>query len=257
MRMLRCGIFTMLCGTLVLPVYGASESSSDAIESGRQSLESRRHLPWYDVQQDRLRRIDVEPSEDDMKRHSRWAFSDLRKPSRTRSTGWWSFFWSILRVLAWLGLGLLVALVIWALVWAATRGERAAVSGGEVVREVEAAEPHLEDLPVPVSPRHMDLLAAARAYFEAGDLGKAIIHAFAHQLVELDKHHLIQLTRGKTNRQYISELRAHPRFIELLRPTMLAFEDVFFGHHELARQRFQACWEDLDRFHQQLEQVAL
>ena len=38
---------------------------------------------------------------------------------------------------------------------------------------------------------------------------------------------------------------------------MLAFEDVFFGHHELSQQRFEQCWEDLDRFHQQLEQVAV
>ena len=37
---------------------------------------------------------------------------------------------------------------------------------------------------------------------------------------------------------------------------MLAFEDVFFGNHELSPQRFQTCWKDLDRFHQQLEQVA-
>ncbi len=108
---------------------------------------------------------------------------------------------------------------------------------------------------MPGSPKHTDLLAAARAYLEAGDLGNAIVHVFAYQLVELDKHHLIQLTRGKTNRQYLGELRTHPKFIDLLTPTMLAFEDFFFGHHELSGPRFQACWKDLDDFHQHLERV--
>ncbi len=109
---------------------------------------------------------------------------------------------------------------------------------------------------MPIQPQHTDLLAAARAYLAQGDLGKAIIYAFAHQLVQLDEHHLIQLTKGKTNRQYLRELKPHPEFQDLLCPTMFAFEDVFFGHHELTRQRFDDCWQSLERFHQRLEQVA-
>ncbi len=31
---------------------------------------------------------------------------------------------------------------------------------------------------------------------------------------------------------------------------MLAFEDVFFGHYQLTRERFEACWHRLDEFHQ-------
>lgn len=258
MRMLETGLFAMLCSVLTLPVLAAATDSSDALESGRRSLESRQPLPWYDADKDTLRRMDVEPAEDDVKRRSQWAADDNSKTAPTSSRdGQEGFFLALIRVLAWVGLGVLVTLVIWALVWAATRGEWLGDASGEIVSDLEVAESHIERLPVPVAPQHTDLLAAAHAYFEAGDLGKAIVYAFAHQLVELDKHHLIQLTRGKTNRQYLSELRAHPRFIELLTPTMLAFEDVFFGHHELSRQRFQACWEDLDRFHQQLEQVAL
>ena len=40
-----------------------------------------------------------------------------------------------------------------------------------------------------------------------GDYGMAIIYAYAYQLVELDQHHAIQLRKGKTNRQYLRELR--------------------------------------------------
>ncbi|MFO7906997.1 MAG: DUF4129 domain-containing protein, partial [Pirellulaceae bacterium] len=74
--------------------------------------------------------------------------------------------------------------------------------------------------------------------------------------VELDKHHLIQLNKGKTNREYLGELRRRPEFAALLGPTMRAFEDVFFGHHEISRERFQACWDDLDRLHRQLRETA-
>ncbi len=252
MRMLGLSAFALLCGIFVLPASAAAETSSDAIESGRQALDSRRQLPWYDADQDTLRRIDVAPNEDDPKRNSSWAVTP-RGSSRRR--GGSRFVETILRVLAWTALSLFVALVIWALVWALTRRQRSVAADGRVVRQIELTKARIEDLPVPVSPQYTDLLAAARGFFEAGDFGKAIIYAFAHQLVELDKHHLIQLTRGKTNREYLSELRVQPRFIELLRPTMLAFEDVFFGHHELTRERFETCWENLDQFHLQLEQV--
>lgn len=255
MSMLKFGIFPILCSLLVLPLWASPQASVDSAESGRRSLESGRHLPWYDADNDTLQRIDVEPSEDDLKRHSSWA-SDGQKASRTTSnTGGGSIFGAILQAIAWICLGLLVAAIIGALIWAATRSEGGG-SSDEIVRETDIARSRIEHLPIPVSSQRTDLLAAAQAYFNAGDLGKAITYAFAHQLVELDKHHLIQLTKGKTNRQYLRELREHPRFIELLKPTMLAFEDVFFGHHELSRQRFQICWDGLEHFHQQLEQVA-
>ena len=114
----------------------------------------------------------------------------------------------------------------------------------------------MEDLPIGVPPSDHDLLAAARACYEAGDYSQAIIYAYAYQLVELDKRHLVQLSKGKTNRQYLRELRARPGLQDLLRDTMLAFEDVFFGHHPLSNSRFQHCWDNLDEFHRQLEQPA-
>ena len=42
---------------------------------------------------------------------------------------------------------------------------------------------------------------------------------------------------------------------DLLRVTMLAFEDVFFGNHPLERGRFESCWSRLDAFHHSLEQA--
>ncbi len=253
---LALGWLIVLSGSCATAGAMRPEGPPDGIEWGRESLGARSDLPWYDASEDRLRRIDVAPNQDDENRHSQWAADEQAATAAPRPRRDWSLLWKILETLAWLTLGSLLALLIWALVRAALWSDLRAVRGEVVVEQVQVSESRIEDLPVPVSPQHHDLLSAARAYYAAGDYTKAIIHAFAHQLVELDKHHLIQLSKGKTNRQYLAELSRHPVFKELFRPTMLACEDVFFGHHALSRQRFQACWDDLDRFHQQLEQVA-
>ena len=121
---------------------------------------------------------------------------------------------------------------------------------------MEVTSARFEDLPVSVSPSEHNLLAAARACYEVGNFDQAIIFAYAYQLVELDRRHLVQLSKGKTNRQYLRELSRQPQLQAILRQTMLAFEDVFFGHHSLSSTRFQQCWDSLDEFHQQLEQPA-
>jgi hypothetical protein len=64
------------------------------------------------------------------------------------------------------------------------------------------------------------------------------------------------LARGKTNRMYLRELRQQPQLKSILELTMTAFEDVFFGNHNLSREEFEACWRQLDDFHKHVEQVA-
>jgi len=256
MRVLVLDMCVLLCGVLLVSEQGVTEARFEPVTSGREALAKQGRLPWYDVEKDELRRIEVVPRGDDEGRLSRWA-RESRQDAESGGTLLGELFRAIMQVVAWIGLGLLAGLVIWGLIWAAVRSGPAAGDGEQTGKEDGPTKGRIEELPVSVSPANADLLEAARAYFRAGDLEQAIIHVFAYQLVELDKNHLIQLTKGKTNRQYLSELRARPRFIELLKPTMLAFEDVFFGHHKLVPARFQACWEDLERFHQQLKQVAL
>jgi hypothetical protein len=79
-----------------------------------------------------------------------------------------------------------------------------------------------------------------------------MIYLFSYKLLALDRHNLIRLARGKTNRQYVAELSQQPTLQELLRHSMVAFEDVFFGQHRLDPERFEGCWQSLDRFHQHL-----
>lgn len=244
-----CTVFGVLPG-----VWGADVEPREAVDMGRRALERRSHMPWYDDQADALRQLEVAPEEDDASRLSRWATNDTpRRPATRRD---WSLLWLILRGLTWTFLALLVGAIIWGLIWAAMRLSRRDEAPRTVVSEVHTPAARLEDLPLPVAPDLTDLLAAARACRAAGDLGTAIVYLFAHQLMELDKHHLIQVTQGKTNRQYLGELRTHPHLVDLVRPCMLACEEVYFGHHSLSPQRFDTCWENLDRFHQQLELLA-
>jgi hypothetical protein len=37
---------------------------------------------------------------------------------------------------------------------------------------------------------------------------------------------------------------------------MVAFEDVFFGHHRLPRSRFETCFQRLDEFEAGIQEAA-
>ncbi len=114
----------------------------------------------------------------------------------------------------------------------------------------------IESLPFEVPRPQSDLLAEAKRLYEQGAYAQAIVYLFSYQLVQLDQHQAIRLTRGKTNRQYLRELLARPDLGGILERTMVAFEDVFFGHHPLDRAGFERCWQRLDEFHQRISEAA-
>ena len=241
-------------GCLALGAGGPETDHASPVVTAREALRAQSGTPWYDPDRDSIRRIRVTPPEDDLHRQSRWA-ADAASTVPTDEQPV-SLFWRIMQILAWLTLAVLLVAVMWLLVWAAGRLDRRGLTEGKTVDRAKIDPERMEDLPMSIPPADRDLLAAARACYEAGDYGMAIIYAYAYQLMELDQHHAIQLRKGKTNRQYLRELRLEAALRELLRDTMLAFEDVFFGHHALSRPQFQRCWDSLDEFHQQLEQLA-
>ncbi len=166
-----------------------------------------------------------------------------------------SLFWDLMQALTWALLGLLLTWLIWQLI-RATRRMRSSSKSNARQPATQVGADRLEDLPMPIPKTERDLLAAARRLADAGDYGEAIKLLFSYHLLELDRHHCIELTRGKTNRQYLRELQSRPQLRELLGRTMGPFEDTFFGHHRLSQETFQLCWDDLTRFRQALEQLA-
>ena len=124
----------------------------------------------------------------------------------------------------------------------------------------------IEALPYPVARANLSLLDQARNFYQAGNYAAAMIYLFSHQLVQLDRRQIIRLAKGKTNRQYLREVAGHlghhvlvvggsaELLCRLVGQTLVAFEDVFFGHHDIDRRRFEACWSRLPEFESLLAQ---
>ena len=83
-----------------------------AVESGREALRGRTRFPWYDAEQDALRRIDVQPPADTAEnRRSTWQANPSLPDSSAPSFGTdWSGLWAVIEALIWLGL---LALLVW------------------------------------------------------------------------------------------------------------------------------------------------
>jgi len=156
--------------------------------------------------------------------------------------------------LAWGVLIILILLIILFAYHAFSNFEPTEFEKQEVSRRTELDR--VEELPFDVKPPQESLLAEARRQAEAGRVDRAIIYLYSHMLVELDKHNFIRLAKGKTNRQYLAEVRRlgpnRRTLSDLLHFAMVAFEDTFFGRHPLERARFQECWDRLPAFQEQL-----
>jgi hypothetical protein len=244
-------------GSSLAPRAGAEEiTTENAVEAGREALSGKTRYPWYDRETDSVRRIEVAPAKtDDLpERRSRWSANRNPKSPPTGAAQGASLFAPILQGL---GLALLVALLvaIAVLIARAALNREASGEGGGHVVETSHEVDRVENLPFQLKRPTGDFLAEAERLYSEGRYSEAIVYLFSHQLVELDKRHVIRLSKGKTNRQYLREMRHRPALRGMLETTMIAFEDVFFGHHPLDRERFETCWNALDAFQQELERV--
>lgn len=237
---------------LASAALSAATAPDQAVESGREALDHLWRYPWYDSDSDDLRRIDVEQP---------YSWDWLEEWTGDWGDGWnvnWSpggtgFGWptDLLGWIAWIAIFALFGVLVWLLYRAFRRWDGrpddAEDASGDADQEEEKKR-RIEALPFPVRRPQGDLLEAAREARAQGNYGEAIVYLFSHQLVQLDQHHLIELAKGKTNRQYLREVGRRAAIRELLRQTMLAFEDVFFGHRAIDPMRFNRCWASVERF---------
>ncbi len=247
----------LLLLVLVFAPIAVAQPEVDPIEAGRDALRDSHYFPWYDREIDDVRRVDVFPEKE------KQPPPDPDKPPNTPPTpsaasGWGAivanlitvFFWLLVAVI----LATLVLLVIWVFVKMKSQTEEESTL---TIADASSDVDRVESLPFNVAKPKDDLLAEARRHYEAGNLHEAIVYLFSYQLVHLDKNQLIHLTKGKTNRQYLMELSENSMLLRLLRGTMITFEDVFFGNHDLERPRFEDCWRRLDEFHHLVAQGAM
>lgn len=243
---------------------GSVFAADDPIESAKGSLSRGLNPPWYDEDRDGLRRMDVQPrpapSRDQFE--GEW---DIEPPD-------WQFDWLPdlswlsgmnlgrgMQIILWILLGVLLLAVVAILVWAFLVFEsrfHGSLFAHTVEEDNVSDAERIEALPFQVRKPNVDLLAEAQQHYEAGEYGEAVIYLFSYQLVRLDRSQVIRISKGKTNRQYLREMQRGSYFRLLLEQTMIAFENVFFGHHPLGKEQFEACWNQLDEFHQHLERAS-
>lgn len=238
-----------LLGLIGLPAMALAQANSSDAEDpvADAALETLADFPWYDAEKGELRRLDVKPPADVKNRDSKWLFT----PVNWTIPDW---FTSLMKVAAWTVLVMLIATIAYLLAKAFLNlDERLAGSGatGEDL-SLSGDVDRVDALPFQLKGPRGDLLAEAQRLYDEGRYAEAMIYLYSYQLVQLDKSHVIRLTRGKTNRQYLREVRRRSNLFEIMQRSMVTFEDVFFGDHPLDRSGFESCWTQLGEFHHQL-----
>jgi hypothetical protein len=249
--------------TVLLLVAGAPSRANDmtdeeAVAAAKDGLAGRTRFPFYDRQKDDVRQLNVEPpaeTADSANRRSKW--TGKKGTGRTRGGGGGptaSFFGELLQALGLAALIIFIAVIAYLIARAFLKNEVTETKVSKVV-ETSRDVDKVQALPFQLRKPTGNFLAEAERLYSAGNYSEAVIYFYSHLLVELDAHHVIRLAKGKTNRQYLRETRTRLVLRDILGRTMIAFEDVFFGHHELSRERFEECWSRVAEFHGELEKA--
>lgn len=222
-----------------------------AVDDAREVLGGRGNFPWYDREKDAPRPMHLRTVEDDTtNRNSNWQPA----PTTTTQTPNVSIFGRLLQVMGIAALVAVLVLVVILITRAFLRGEIMETAGSKVVETSHDVD-RVEHLPFQLKKPTGDFLSEARRLYEAGDYSQAILYLYSHFLVQLDRQHVIRLAKGKTNRQYLRESRERPVLHQILEITMVSFEDVFFGHHQISREQFEQSWNRLGDFEAELSRV--
>jgi uncharacterized protein DUF4129 len=257
--LLRAAIATAIATLLLtrsLIAAAAEPPPNDPVKAGKEALSSGGKFPWYDRRQDDVRRLTVVPRPSTEERGDKWTDNKARA-SKTMKMPRISLFGNLLQ---WIGLTTLIVLLGIIAYLIATSFLKEEVSEEVAVRKVVESRrdaDRVEALPFHIRAARGDFLAEARRLYEAGQYSEAIVYLFSYELVQLDKHHVIRLAKGKTNRQYVRETRQRPPLAIVLQTTMIAFEDAFFGRKALSREAFERCWQRLDEFQGELAREEL
>lgn len=258
------GVLVISAGLLFIGdalAFGQATTETQNAEAASEALRGEK-FPWYDAERDAVRPIDLAPDPNETgQRDSTWLSSgDFRAPQgsgRTRTVDY-TLLRTFFQGLFWFLVGALLLGIAYMVVVAFIKMDARAASGGAEEEEDEEEEDktRIENLPFQVKRTGVNFLSEAQACYERGDYNDAIVYLYSHQLLELDRRHAIHLTKGKTNRQYLRELRERPSLQGMLEETVLVFEEAFFGRHTITREKFERCWERMPEFSRELERIA-
>ncbi len=188
----------------------------EGVEAGREALQAQSY-PWYDRQTDDTRTLQAEPYQSTATHGPRdvdhghlkslweWNWNPKSQPAATGgtnvslppfSTGMFlnGFGWTLLL--------LAIGVVTYFLVKSIMRDdELPPIEEPLALQDKPKPEFRIADLPIPIPTNTGDFLAEIRRHYASGDYGLAMVYLFSYQLLQLDQHQIIRLSKGKTNRQ--------------------------------------------------------
>lgn len=232
---------------------GTAALAQDDIELARDVL-SQRDYPWYDASTDGIRKVEL-PNRPEAKSRDRADVPIRVFEQKKRNAAGAQSKGLGLSLFAWVALAFLIAGLAGLLIWAFFRLESRSHQHGDNISPRSIAE-SIENLPFQVQEDSGDFRQLAESAYRQGDIRQAITYLFSHVLVSLDQKSLIRLRKGKTNRQYLNELRPYRPLAIFFQQVMVPFEAVFFGDHELSPEDFESCWQRLDLFQDGVNQAA-
>lgn len=146
--------------------------------------------------------------------------------------------------ISWVVLGLLFLVLMGLVIWVLMKINP---DQSVVVRVANVDDGNrIENLPFEMDRTIRDFREAALAAANEKNFRQAIIYLYSHALVMLDRREVIQLRKGKTNRQYLGELLRRVPGASAFRILINDFESVFFGDYPALEQDYQRVLSNTD-----------
>lgn len=264
-RLTLCTLLLFLAGLAAERGEGRAIAADPeaAVQGGRDALSdgwfSPAH-PWYDTENDQAKLIPIEPATpvntNWLQNLGNWLqglFSWIPNFFNWLSGFSFNFFglfsFTLLHVVVALFVIAAMSVLIFLLVKLYRKRAEEDAAKGDSAEETEAERERVESLPFEIRRPRGDLLDEARRCYERGEYNEAIVYLFSHLLVQMDKHHVIRLNKGKTNRQYLREIGRGKPLRGIVEQAMCTFEDAFFGKYRIEKAQFESSWRRLDEFH--------
>lgn len=257
-------LLSVLCVLFIeLSVNSASVQGQD--EGARKAL-SDSNLPWYNADTDQIQPIEIQGRKGATEDHSNLPRKIKKAKAANNATagGGAGTGQGVggggASALIWAAIGVLIMALVGVLLWAFFRLESDESDQNAVIKRRRATADQIEALPFDVKMEGGDFRSLADSAYQQGDLRLAITYLFSHVLLSLDERELVRLRKGKTNRQYLAEIRAQQgaqrSLSDYYTKVMVTFEDTFFGDRAIENAEFEACRSGLDGFINNIDQAS-
>ncbi len=245
----------LLCCSLLSPVNAQQinetgpVTTANADELGQSSLQSSYDYPWYDAVTDSTRGLSLPPDKT-VAPPPPAAPAPVTYGNNNNGDSDFAYLW-------WFLLAVVVLIVLWLILrtmnqrdpeWQAAKARPQPGTLTSVAR--------LTDLPVELSPRVTNMYDEAQRLAGTGDYSLAVVYLYSHMLVRLTEAGRIQLAKGKTNRQYLRELRLDPELWKFFSRAIVQFEQSYFGNHPPSPALFDALSHDWQPWETELSRAS-